>query len=199
MRSVVQVLRAPTGAVTGAVPSPAAASSDVPSGVASGDGFGSGHDDGHGYDEGYDAVADAPGSSAAPMPDLTDLPVVVERVRQAGLPVDARWPDAWPPCPSICGLAAVRVAQEALTNVLMHSDAASARVELWCDGGNLVLRVHDDGPARPRDPARRGGGNGLVHMRERAAACGGAVRVGPDPDGGWTVLLRLPLGGVAAG
>ena len=178
----------------------------------------------------------------APTPGLPELEVVTERVRQAGLPVDTRWPDPWPGCPPVTGLALVRVTQEALTNVLAHSAAESAQVALWRDGENLVLRVHDAGPARreealrdellpgerlpadaaPRtdgrsdatapgdrasaalpDRARPDGntlitrprrtGNGLLHMRERAHACGGSVRVGPDPDGGWTVLMRVPV------
>ncbi len=71
----------------------------------------------------------------------------------------------------------------------------------------LRLRVDDDGPATGSGPARGGkgpaggakgptvGGNGLVGMRERAAALGGEVRAGPRDDGGFTVRATLPLRG----
>jgi len=91
-------------------------------------------------------------------------------------------------CPPAVGLAVVRVAQEALTNVLVHSDASRARVELSGRPGRLSLRVADDGPARGK-----GGGNGVVHMRERAAACGGTLAAGPVAGGGWLVALEVPV------
>jgi len=126
-----------------------------------------------------------------PMPGLTDLRAVVDRVRGAGLDVSASLPDAPPPCSPAVGLAVVRVAQEALTNVLVHSRSATADVRLEVRPRGLVLEVRDPGPARPEDGAHRQG-HGIVHMRERAASCSGVLTVGPDPDGGWSVRMEVP-------
>lgn len=126
----------------------------------------------------------------APTSTLADLAAVVARMREAGLAVDADLPPALPPCAPAVGLAVVRVAQEALTNVASHSGAQRATVALAQVGPRLVLEVTDPGPRRPPEDTR-GAGNGLVHMHERAAACGGTVLVGPAGDG-WRVRLEVP-------
>jgi signal transduction histidine kinase len=51
--------------------------------------------------------------------------------------------------------------------------------------------VDDDGTAGP-PPAGHGEGNGLVGMQERAAACGGRLRIGASPLGGWRIHAWLP-------
>lgn len=143
-------------------------------------------------------AADEPDVPLTPLPGLTELGDVLERVRGSGLAVEAVLPDPLPPCPPEVGLAVVRVAQEALTNVLVHSDASRARVELTGRPGRLALRVEDDGPARAGTGGgggAGGGGNGVVHMRERAAACGGTLAAGPagPPGRGWVVSLEVPV------
>ncbi len=132
----------------------------------------------------------------APTSTLADLGVVVERMRGAGLVLDASLPREWPPCPAPVGLAVVRVAQEALTNVVSHSAAGRASVRLDHAGGRLVLEVSDPGPPRPAArPGRQG--NGLVHMRERAVACGGTLTAGPAAGGasGWQVRMEVAVDG----
>lgn len=125
-----------------------------------------------------------------PVPGLDDLPAMIDRVRAAGLEVRAEIDRV--PCSQAVELAVVRVAQEALTNVLLHSAAAQAQVRLSAtSGGQVRLVVSDDGPARPGEAERTCGGNGLVHMRERAVACGGQVSVGPAGNG-WRVELVVP-------
>jgi signal transduction histidine kinase len=126
-----------------------------------------------------------------PVPGLADLGAAVERVRGAGLTVRAVLPEVLPTCSPAVGLAVVRVAQEALTNVLVHSRAAWAELLLDALPGGLVLQVRDPGPARPEtDVARQR--HGVLHMHERAAACGGEVTVGSLPDGTWVVRLAVP-------
>lgn len=139
------------------------------------------------------------GAPWAPAPVLDDLRTVVDRVQGAGLTVDADLPDPLPACSPAVGLTVVRVAQEALTNVLVHSAAERVQVRLERLGPRLALTVSDPGPARATvagstgRPERIGGGNGIAHMRERARACGGQVEVGPGPEPGWRVRLELPL------
>ncbi|WP_395243593.1 sensor histidine kinase [Agromyces sp. MMS24-K17] len=103
--------------------------------------------------------------------------------------------------------AAYRIAQEALTNVVRHSGARAALVEVARDGDALLLTVDDDGrgiPAPDADgrtatatstaDAAAGAGSGLLGMRERAALLGGAVEIGPSPQGGTRVAARIPWG-----
>lgn len=82
-----------------------------------------------------------------------------------------------------------RMVQEALTNVLKHSRAMSAQVELALDGSRLVLDVLDPGPARDRP--RGTGGHGLAGMRERATMHHGTMTAGPCGDG-FRVCVEIP-------
>jgi len=113
-------------------------------------------------------------------------------------------PEALPPMAAATEVAAFRIVQEALANVVKHARAARCwvRVEV---GDGLVLVVEDDGvgPGQARvraltAPAASGatpvgGGVGWTSMRERAAELGGRLEVGPRPGGGTRVTARLPL------
>ncbi|MZD09489.1 sensor histidine kinase, partial [Streptomyces sp. SID5785] len=87
-------------------------------------------------------------------------------------------------------LAAFRIVQEALTNVVRHSGSRRARVRVRHDADTVTLTVDDDGPASHAEAG--GSGNGLAGMRERAAALGGTIEAGPRPDGGFRVVAGLP-------
>ena len=89
-------------------------------------------------------------------------------------------------------LAAFRILQEALTNVIRHAGTSTAMVRVVHDGEMLLLEVEDDGRGLPPNGGA-GLGTGIQGMRERAAALGGAVEAGPRPGGGFRVLARLPL------
>ena len=106
-----------------------------------------------------------------------------------------------------------RVVQEALTNVRKHASAARVRIEVACQGSELVVSVTDDGrgfaaspPGHDLAAGERGaaGGEpawphyGIAAMRERASAIGGALEIGSGQDGGTRVLLRLPVGRAVA-
>jgi signal transduction histidine kinase len=131
----------------------------------------------------------APGAAPrAPAPGLDRLPELVEQAASAGLTVEI---EGEPPrLPPGADLAAFRIVQEALTNVVRHSGSRHARVRFAHDGEALRLRIDDDGPATGADAG--GSGNGLAGMRERAAALGGTIDAGPRPDGGFRVLAVLP-------
>ncbi|MFJ8531962.1 sensor histidine kinase [Streptomyces sp. NPDC093591] len=133
----------------------------------------------------------APGDAPrAPAPGLDRLPELVRQAASAGLTVEV---EGEPPrlAPGT-DLAAFRIIQEALTNVVRHSESRHARVHLDHVGGaTLRLCIDDDGPATGGDAG--GSGNGLAGMRERAAALGGTIEAGPRADGGFRVLAVLPL------
>ncbi|HEY2443562.1 MAG TPA: sensor histidine kinase [Streptosporangiaceae bacterium] len=100
-------------------------------------------------------------------------------------------------------LAAYRIIQEALTNVRRHAEGAAVDVELHYSADTLRLRVRDNGPgpppaAGPGSTAVPPGGNGLLGMRERAAAVGGELRTGTASSGGFVVEATLPATAEAA-
>jgi len=101
--------------------------------------------------------------------------------------VDA--PERLPHLPAAVEVAAYRIAQEALTNVVRHADAGSCLVRLWLDDA-LELEITDDGIGIPAD---RPAGVGLASMRERAVELGGTCEILPPSTGGTRVLARLPL------
>ncbi len=132
----------------------------------------------------------APGDAPrAPAPGLARLPELVEQAAGAGLTVEIEGEP--PELPPGTDLAAFRIVQEALTNVVRHSGSRHARVCFGRGGGEVRLRIDDDGPATGTDAG--GSGNGLAGMRERAAALGGTIEAGPRDDGGFRVLAVLPV------
>ncbi|WP_426309175.1 sensor histidine kinase [Cellulosimicrobium sp. E-16] len=138
--------------------------------------------------------ADGGTAALAPTPDGTRAPdelrAAARRLRDAGRDVDLTLPRPWPTTSAETGLAVVRIAQEALTNVLLHSLARGVTVTLTDDAPGLCLRVHDPGPPLPSTEGRQG--HGLTSMRERALAAGGELSAGPDGRGGWTVEACIP-------
>ncbi len=138
------------------------------------------------------AASAAVTADLAPAPGLDDVARAAARLRDAGVAVDLAVPAPARDVPADVGLAVARIAQEALTNVLLHSHAAHVDVRVEDTGTHLHLTVRDPGPPRADDAARPGG-HGLAHMRERARACGGTVEVGPQVGGGWAVRATLPV------
>ncbi|WP_432097804.1 sensor histidine kinase [Streptomyces sp. WAC 04229] len=136
-----------------------------------------------------DALRTPGDAPRAPAPGLDRLPELVEQAASAGLTVEVEGES--PRLSPGTDLAAFRIVQEALTNVVRHSGSRHARVRLDRDGRTLRLRVDDDGPATHADAG--GSGNGLAGMRERAAALGGTIEAGPRADGGFRVLAALPI------
>jgi signal transduction histidine kinase len=149
----------------------------------------------------------APGKNAAPatllpQPGLGELDALIGRVRAAGLRVTLTVTGTARALPSGADLAAYRVVQEGLTNVLRHAGQASASVAAhW--GDLLELTVTDDGQgtgqAGQDDVRGEGHGRGLLGLRERLALYGGELEAGPRPDGGWRMRAVLPLTAQAAG
>ncbi|MFJ8014322.1 sensor histidine kinase [Streptomyces sp. NPDC096339] len=138
----------------------------------------------------------APGDAPrTPAPGLDRLPELVEQAAAAGLTVDVAVEGSPRALAPGMDLAAFRILQEALTNVVRHSGSRTARVRIGWQPGALELCVDDEGPPTG-DPAG-GSGNGLIGMRERASALGGGIEAGPRPDGGFRVVARLPLKAVS--
>jgi signal transduction histidine kinase len=137
---------------------------------------------------------DAP-APLRPAEALSGLAELAEPLRAAGIAVDvAISGDDDRVAPEI-GAAAFRIAQEATTNILRHAGAGRASIAVAVGEASLVVTVEDDGAALVPvgGPVRPGSGNGLRGMRERAAALGGRLDAGRQPDGTWRVRAELPL------
>jgi signal transduction histidine kinase len=129
----------------------------------------------------------------APTAGLRDLPGLVERTRAAGPDVTLDVSGEARPVPAGVDLAAFRIVQEALTNVVRHADAGSARVRLDYGDEHLTVQVDDDGVGAAV-PSRESAGRGIAGMRERVQALNGTFEAGPRPGRGFRVRARFPIG-----
>nr|MDT0657847.1 sensor histidine kinase [Micromonospora sp. DSM 115978] len=131
-------------------------------------------------------------ASRAPQPDLDSLGTLVEQARGAGVRTTLdEYGDRRPIAPETA-VAAYRVVQESLTNVVKHAHAGQVGVRLHWDETALRLEVRDDGRGDTAPVPHLG--HGLIGMRERVAACGGTLSTGSTDDGpGFRVAATLPL------
>jgi signal transduction histidine kinase len=120
-----------------------------------------------------------------PTTSLADLPALVSRMGEAGLEVALEVGAV--AVPDTYELAAYRIVQESLTNVLRHaSPGVTAAVKVYEVRGELVVEVSDTGTPGPFEE-----GHGIAGMRSRAEALGGTLEVGTTH--GFAVLARIPL------
>jgi signal transduction histidine kinase len=132
--------------------------------------------------------ADGARDSLSPQPGLDDVPALLARLHDAGLSVHLERSGTPRPLPPGTDLAAFRIVQEALTNVLKHAAAPQAAMRLRYSEEGVDIEVVNRGGTRPT-----GSGHGLVGMRERAALYGGAFAAGPREDDEFAVRVHLPV------
>jgi signal transduction histidine kinase len=128
--------------------------------------------------------------SRAPAPTLARVGDLAAQAAAAGLDIQTSIEGEPRPLPAGVELAAYRICQEAVTNVIRHAGARSAQLTVSYGEEELTVEIVDDGRGKN---GSSGGGNGLPGMRERTAAVGGALEAGPRPEGGFRVHARLPL------
>jgi len=111
-----------------------------------------------------------------------------DQYRRAGLLVSIFAPESLPPLAAAVEVAAYRIVQESMTNVVRHAGARTCIVRLEVENG-LQVEITDDGRGL------NGGmpGVGLASMRERAAELGGSCVVEAASGGGTLVRARLPM------
>ncbi|TFV85547.1 sensor histidine kinase [Microbacterium sp. dk485] len=125
---------------------------------------------------------------------LTGLAALVEESTAAGLPATLTVVGQPAEVPDLVQLNLYRIAQEALTNARRHAGPdATADVRLRYGAGSVELEIVNTGRARPAQT-----GLGQVGMRERAAASGGTIEMGPRARGGYLVRVNVPLTGRVA-
>ena len=146
--------------------------------------------------------------SDGPQPQLADLDELFDRMRAAGLELDARVDAGASEAGAAVQLALYRVLQEALTNALRHGAAGAVTVAVRAAPEAAELRLEVRNPVSvSTGPVAGGGGgggvrgHGLVGMTERAALVGGSLTAGPRPGPGrsgpadaWVVAATFPRG-----
>jgi signal transduction histidine kinase len=126
-----------------------------------------------------------------PQPRIDDIADLVEAARRSGVPVELMTPGEQPPIGTLTSLSAFRIVQEALANVARHAPGTTATVALTQDADALRIHVRNSAPSDAGELGPEG--HGITGMRERAAAVGGTLQVGPTEDGGFDVTAVLPL------
>jgi PAS domain S-box-containing protein len=124
--------------------------------------------------------------------------IFIERFgRQTGLPITFGCPAELPRREPHVEATLYRIMQEALTNVVRHAHARSARVELGVEPGAVFLEISDDGRGftRQRDPLAVPAleGLGILNMRERLDELGGTLSLRSAPGAGTTVRALIPI------
>jgi len=127
-----------------------------------------------------------------PAPRLAALRDLCDAITGAGVQVELELAGDLGTMPPGVELSCYRIVQEALTNTLKHAGAGHAMVSVCSGRGDETVRIHDDGQGQAAPGP--GSGQGLIGLRERAAAYGGTLSAGPSPGGGYLVEAALPTG-----
>ncbi|SFG01652.1 sensor histidine kinase [Curtobacterium sp. YR515] len=138
--------------------------------------------------DGGDDVRAAPSTEG-----LGRIGELADSARTAGHPTEYVVVGSVRDVPPTVSAVAYRIAQEAVTNVLKHAGPtarADVRVRYLDDGVEVEVTDDGHGDRAPRNTA--GSGLGHVGMRERVAAVGGRIEIGPRARGGWLVRAWLP-------
>jgi signal transduction histidine kinase len=143
-------------------------------------------------DDGSATSAAGHDGDLVPVPGLADLDGLIERTVHAGLRVDLDVRGQRSPLSAGLDLAAYRVIQEAITNVIKHAATNRCRVTIAYQEDFLTLEVTDSGSGQ-HDSGNQTAGHGIVGMRERVGMYGGQLHAAPLPGHGFQVTARFPL------
>jgi len=135
---------------------------------------------------------DAP-APRAPQATLAGLDDIVERSGHAGLDITKTVTGDARALPAALELAAYRIVQEAVTNIVRHAHASRATVDVDYGDSVLNVRIEDDGTGAHSVPNLKHG-NGISGMQERARALGGELEVEASDLGGLRIEARIPTG-----
>lgn len=132
----------------------------------------------------------ADGTDRAPQPRFSEIPALCDRMRVLGLPVKLTTEVPPQTLPPGVQLAAYRVVQEGLTNVLKHAGRVATTVRMGFDSADLTIEVTNaPGSETPRVPGAR---RGLTGLRERVTALGGVLEAISLPDKGFKLRVTIP-------
>ena len=128
-----------------------------------------------------------------PAEGLRDVDRLLSQFRSAGLRLEVAEIDDTGGLPPALDISAYRIIQEGLTNVLRYGGPV-AHLEVQRSPTELRIDIRDDGRGQGSRPGAPGSGHGLTGIRERAAVFGGTVHAAPVPDGGFRLVVELPIG-----
>lgn len=123
-------------------------------------------------------------------PDLGNLEVLIQQVAVSGVQAKLRLHHT-EHLPDSLNLAAYRIVQEALTNIVKHAAPTTATVTIQRQNESLSIEIYNAAPAHPQPPSGDHG-LGLLGMRERTLLLGGTFSAAPTMDGGFCVMAMLP-------
>jgi len=129
----------------------------------------------------------------APAHGLADVGQLITGTADAGVRVQLEIRGTQRPVPPAVDLAAYRIVQEALTNVVKHARTTESRVAVTYADDAIRLEITDDGHGGPADSVAVSAGHGIAGMAERVSLFGGEFHAGPRPGRGFRVAARLPL------
>jgi len=140
--------------------------------------------------------ADQPTDGSEPQPTIENIEQMIDRLRESGLAVWLQVTGTPRALDRAAHLAAYRLVQESLTNVVKHAGpGAQAQVGIHWGATDLTLDVTDTGQPPSPTVGSQGAGRGQVGMAERLELLGGSLHTGPATDGGYRVVGRIPLDG----
>jgi signal transduction histidine kinase len=116
-----------------------------------------------------------------------------ETCRRTGLECTETIPESELKFSPDAAIGVFRIAQEALTNILKHSEAKSADLSISMDQDTFTLRITDDGKGIPQGRLATSTSHGLVSMRHRIAGLSGTWDIGSRDSGGTVITARIPL------
>lgn len=139
--------------------------------------------------------------------DTLGLPAAIHQLAEAnlssqGINVSSEFRGIDQKLPSEIELAFFRISQEAMSNIIKHSEAKNASIKIECDAKRCILRVEDDGKGfdvgKITSIDRRGRGAGLFGMKERVKLVSGRCSIDSKPGQGTRVIVKVPIRGSAA-
>ncbi|MFF2791145.1 sensor histidine kinase [Streptomyces sp. NPDC058049] len=133
--------------------------------------------------------SDSESAPLDPLPGLAAIGQLVGKTAAAGVRVDVRWRGERRDLPSDVDLAAFRIVQEAVTNVVRHSGTWDCSVTVDYRPDELAVDIVDLGSGGTVAES----GYGIAGMRERVSLLHGEFSAGPRPEGGFCVAARLPV------
>lgn len=141
----------------------------------------------------------APGEPRVPVPTTEHLGLLLDKFTDAGLRLTVAVHGEPGTLSGPASLAFYWIVQEALTNATRHAPGSDVSLGIDWSPASVHLTVSNTGPAAvPPGLMNEGTGHGLIGMRERAAAAGGTLSVGPAAAGGYRVTATLPATNAAA-
>jgi signal transduction histidine kinase len=121
-----------------------------------------------------------------------------ETCARAGLICTDNLPAEEAPLLSEASIALFRVAQESFTNILKHSQASAAELDVTMKDGLFVLSIRDNGRGMTQDEKLLRFSHGLSGMRHRIQALGGRWQALARERGGTEIRAEIPLANVLA-